>query len=285
VTVRIFKKINQPPLQTTLSKENGSFQFNKPDTGNYILSFTHTGYEEKQINISVVPQAGDMQVEPVQLSKASGMLKEVKVSVQRPMVEQSDDKVVFNVEDDPNNKSETAIEILRKTPFITVDGEDNIKVNGKSNFKVLLNGRETSMFARNVKEALRAFPGSMISKIEVITNPSAKYDGEGIGGLINIITKKKVVGYNGTLSTFSRTSDKVNNLSLNGNAKVGKFGTSVYLNKGFADPVLQHNTNTYHSNKPGCLFEKNPGWRSIQQFRLEFRECGIKLGTGQPQHV
>jgi len=244
VTVRIFKRINQPPLQTTLSKENGSFQFNKPDTGNYLLSFTHTGYEEKQINISVVPQAGDMQVEPVQLSKASGMLKEVKVSVQRPMVEQSDDKVVFNVEDDPNNKSETAIEILRKTPFITVDGEDNIKVNGKSNFKVLLNGRETSMFARNVKEALRAFPGSMISKIEVITNPSAKYDGEGIGGLINIITKKKVVGYNGTLSTFSRTSDKVNNLSLNGNAKVGKFGTSVYLNRGFADPVLQHNTNT-----------------------------------------
>ena len=244
VTVRIFKKINQPPLQTTLSKENGSFQFNKPDTGNYILSFTHTGFAEKQVTITVGPQPGDMSIDPVQLSKATGMLKEVTVTSQRPMVEQSDDKIVFNVEDDPNNKTETAIEILRKTPFITVDGEDNIKVNGKSNFKVLLNGRETSMFARNVKEALRAFPGTLISKIEVITNPSAKYDGEGIGGLINIITKKKVVGYNGSLSTFSRTSDKMNNLSLNGNAKVGKFGASVFLNGGFADPVLQHNTNT-----------------------------------------
>ena len=244
VTVRIFKKINQPPLQTTLSKENGSFQFNKPDTGNYILSFTHTGFAEKQVTITVSPQPGDMSIDPVQLSKATGMLKEVTVTAQRPMIEQSDDKIVFNVEDDPNNKTETAIEILRKTPFITVDGEDNIKVNGKSNFKVLLNGRETSMFARNVKEALRAFPGTLISKIEVITNPSAKYDGEGIGGLINIITKKKVVGYNGSLSTFSRTSDKLNNLSLNGNAKVGKFGASVFLNKGFADPVLQHNTNT-----------------------------------------
>ena len=63
VTVRIYKKMNQTPLQTTLSKENGSFQFNKPDTGNYILSFTHTGYAEKQINIAVSPQAGDMQVE------------------------------------------------------------------------------------------------------------------------------------------------------------------------------------------------------------------------------
>lgn len=244
VTVRLFKKPNQPPLQTTLSKDNGSFQFNKPDTGNYILTFTHTGFAPKQLAITVAPQAGDMQIEPVQLSRATGMLKEVVVNAQRPMVEQSDDKIVFNVEDDPTNKTETAIDILRKTPFITVDGEDNIRVNGKSNFKVLLNGRETSMFARNVKESLRGFPGAMISKIEVITTPSAKYDGEGIGGLINIITKKKVAGYNGTLSSFSRTSDKLNNFSVNGNAKLGRVGLSVFLNSGFSDPVLQHNTNT-----------------------------------------
>lgn len=243
-TVRIFKKNVTTPLQTTLSKENGSYQLNKPDTGNYTLSFTHTGFAEKRIHIVVAARAGDMQIDPVQLSTITGTLKEVVVNAQRPMVEQSDDKIVFNVEDDPTNKTETAIDILRKTPFITVDGEDNIRVNGKSNFRVLLNGRETSMFARNVKEALRGFPGVLISKIEVITTPSAKYDGEGIGGLINIITKKKVVGYNGTLSTFSRTSDKLNNFSVNGNAKVGKIGLSAFLNAGFSDPVLQHNTNT-----------------------------------------
>ncbi|HEV8284441.1 MAG TPA: outer membrane beta-barrel protein [Chitinophagaceae bacterium] len=244
VTVRIFKKNNPAPLQTTLSKENGSFQFNKPDTGNYILSFTHTGFAEKRININVASQPGDMQIDPVQLSRATGILKEVVVSAQRPLVEQSDDKIVFNVEDDPATKTETAIDILRKTPFVTVDGEDNIKVNGKSNFKVLLNGRETSMFARNVKEALRGFPGALISKIEVITTPSAKYDGEGIGGLINIITKKKVVGYNGTISTFQRTSDKLSNYAINGNAKVGKVGLSVFLNSGYTNPVSQHNINT-----------------------------------------
>jgi outer membrane receptor protein involved in Fe transport len=185
-----------------------------------------------------------MPIGPVQLSKATGLLKEVTVSSQRPMVEQSDDKIVFNVEDDPTTKTETAIDILRKTPFVTVDGEDNIKVNGKTNFKVLLNGRETSLFARNIKEALRGFPGAAISKIEVITTPSAKYDGEGIGGLINIITKKKIVGYNGTLSSFSRTSDKLNTFSVTGNAKMGKIGLSVFLNTGFTDPVLLHNTNT-----------------------------------------
>lgn len=244
VTVRLFKTTNQPPLQTVLTKENGSFEFNKPDSGNYILSFTHTSFAEKRIPVTVASQATDMQIDPVQLSGATGTLKEVVVTAQRPMIEQSDDKIVFNVEDDPASKTETAIDILRKTPFVTVDGEDNIKVNGKSNFKVLLNGRETSMFARNIKEALRGFPGVLISKIEVITTPSAKYDGEGIGGLINIITRKKVVGYNGTLSTFSRTSDKLNNFSVNGNAKLGKVGVSLFFNNGFTDPVLLHNTNT-----------------------------------------
>ncbi|MGZ8558374.1 MAG: carboxypeptidase-like regulatory domain-containing protein [Chitinophagaceae bacterium] len=70
VTVRIFKKNNPAPLQTTLSKENGSFQFNKPDTGNYILSFTHTGFAEKQININVTSPAGNMQIDP-QLHKTT----------------------------------------------------------------------------------------------------------------------------------------------------------------------------------------------------------------------
>jgi len=244
VTVRIFKKNNAAPLQATLSKENGNWQLTKPDTGNYILSFTHAGFAEKKINFTVTNQPGDMQVDPVQLASAASTLKEVVVNAQRPMVEQSDDKIVFNVEDDPASKTETAIDILRRTPFVTVDGEDNIKINGKPNFKVLLNGRETSMFARNIKEALRGFPGAVISKIEVITTPSAKYDGEGIGGLINIITKKKVVGYNGTLSSFSRTSDKLNEFSINGNLKTGRIGLSVFMNSGFTDPVLQHNTNT-----------------------------------------
>src|SRR4029078_5130614 len=220
---------NTTAVQTTLSKDNGSFQLDKPDTGSYILSFTHTGFEEKKITIAVSSQPGDMQIEPVQLSRLTGVLKEVVVTSQRPMIEQSDDKIVFNVGDDPTAKSETAIEILRRTPFVTVDGEDNIKVNGKSNFKVLLNGRETSMFARNIKDALRGFPGALISKIEVITQPSAKYDAEGVGGIINIITKKRVAGYNGTLSSFNRTSDKLSNYNVNGNAKFGKFGVSVFL--------------------------------------------------------
>src|SRR5215216_1558737 len=87
VTVRLFKKNNATPLQTSLSKDNGSFQLNKPDTGNYILSFTHTGFTEKRIPVTVTSQPGNLQLDPVQLSKATGLLKEVVVTAQRPLVE------------------------------------------------------------------------------------------------------------------------------------------------------------------------------------------------------
>lgn len=234
-TVRLTNTGKPEVLQTTLSADDGKYVFNKVAPGNYTLLFSHSGFAAGYRDITVA--AGETKVETVPLAKASALLNEVVVKSQRPLVEQSDDKITFNVEDDPGSKSETAIDILRKTPFVSVDGEDNIKVNGKDNFRVLLNNRETSMFTNNVKEALRAFPGAVIQKIEVITNPSAKYDGEGVGGLINIITKKKIVGYNGTISSFSRSSDKLNDLSLNGNAKIGNVGVSVLYDFGGTDPV------------------------------------------------
>ncbi len=243
VTVRLYSADKPRALQTVLGKEDGTYELPKPPNGNYILSFSHTGYAEQKKAVSIAAD-GDIAVEPVLMVKTSGNLSEVVVKGTRPLVEQSEDKVILNVEDDPSAKTETAIDILRKTPFVTVDGDDNIKINGKPNFKVLLNGRETSMFAQNVKEALRGFPGTTISKIEVITNPSAKYDAEGVGGLINIITKKKIAGYNGSLSTFNRTTDKVSFYSLNANAKLGKFGLSVFMNKGISDPISIHSNTT-----------------------------------------
>jgi len=244
VTIRL-TKTNEPAivLQTTLTKENGLYAFNKITLGDYTLLLSHSGFAAAKQDITVADNI-ETKAATVSLLKTSTMLNEVVVKKQRPLVEQSDDKIVFNVEDDPGSKSETAIEILRKTPFVSVDGEDNIKVNGKDNFRVLLNNRETSMFTNNVKEALRAFPGALIQKIEVITSPSAKYDGEGVGGLINIITKKKVVGYNGTISSFSRTSDKLNDLSVNGNAKFGNVGVSLMYDFGGTDPVSLPNVVT-----------------------------------------
>jgi outer membrane receptor for ferrienterochelin and colicin len=145
--------------------------------------------------------------------------------------------LIFNVEDDPDSKGQATIDVFRKLPFVTVDRENNIRLNGQTNFKVLLNGRETSLFARNLKEALKGFPGALISKIEVIMSPSAKYDAEGVGGIINVVTKKKVRGYNAYLNAYYNTNN-LYGASANLNIKSGKIGFTAYYgaSKGFNQP-------------------------------------------------
>ncbi len=129
-------------------------------------------------------------------------LKEVTITAQKPLVKIDPDKIVYSMESDPEAQANNALEMLRKVPLITVDAEENITVNGQSNFKVLVNGKSSSMMSTNFKEVLKSLPANTIKDIEVITNPSSKYDAEGVGGIINIITTKKTInGYNGSVSS------------------------------------------------------------------------------------
>jgi outer membrane receptor for ferrienterochelin and colicin len=239
VTVEIYpgSEIIQP-LKVTFTNDKGRFSFAGIDTGSYTLIVSHTGFLEQQQKVRV-STAEQVEVKPVALAPSAGALKGVVVSARKPLVELSDDKIIFNVENDPATKTETAIDILRKTPFVSVDGDNNVTVNGQSNFKVLLNGRETAMFAQNVKEALKGFPGALITKIEVITSPSAKYDAEGVGGIINIITKKKVVGYNGSVNTYYSQTGWYN-INTNFSARFGKWGLTAYYGAGGANNFKGH---------------------------------------------
>ncbi len=229
-TVSLYKKGETvTPVKTGYTNDKGNFKFVSVDTGSYELTISHTGFGDQKQDISV--NGKDVDAGTIILFRATTNLQGVTVSSKKPLVELQDDKVIFNVENDPSTKTETAIDILRKTPFVSVDGDNNIQVNGQSNFKVLLNGRETAMFAQNVKEALKGFPGALITKIEVITTPSAKYDAEGVGGVINIITKKKVVGYNGSVNTWN-SSIGWYNINTNFSAKFGKVGVTLYYGAG-----------------------------------------------------
>ncbi len=243
VTVSLFRKGQLDiPLKTTYTNDAGKFTFNNTDTGQYSLILSHTGFAEQQQDFAVA-EGKDVQLSDITLYKQTAVLGGVTVTYRKPLVELQDDKIIFNVENDPASKTETAIDILRKTPFVSVDGDDNVQVNGQSNFKVLLNGRETAMFAQNVKEALKGFPGALITKIEVITSPSAKYDGEGVGGVINIITKKKVAGYNGSVNMYY-SSIKWANLNANFSAKLGKFGITMFYGAGGNTPEQMGRTLT-----------------------------------------
>ena len=254
VTVSLYKLQQlQTPLKTTFTNETGKFQFNKVDTGSYTIIYSHTGFKEIQKDVIVADK--DLVMDEVSLSRAPADLQGVTVTARKPLIEQTDDKIIFNVENDPSTKTETAIDILRKTPFVSVDGDDNVQVNGQSNFKVLLNGRETAMFSQNVKEALKGFPGALITKIEVITTPSAKYDGEGVGGVINIITKKKVAGYNGSLSSYLSTT-KWFNINGNFSAKFGKVGVTMFYGAGGTTGVWGKNRSQTIPFVPGSFTKR-----------------------------
>ena len=254
VTVSLYKQQQlQAALKTTFTNETGKFQFNKVATGSYTIIYSHTGFKEVQKDFVVADK--DLVLDDVSLTRAPADLQGVTVTARKPLIEHTDDKIIFNVENDPTAKTETAIDILRRTPFVSVDGDDNVQVNGQSNFKVLLNGRETAMFAQNVKEALKGFPGALITKIEVITTPSAKYDGEGVGGVINIITKKKVAGYNGSLSSYISTTSWFN---INGNfsAKFGKLGVTMFYGAGGTTGVWGKNRSQTIPFVPGSFTKR-----------------------------
>lgn len=218
-----FQEPEKKISRTVVSDKNGSFQTSL-SPGRYKVLITHAGFRKKGMPLKVEGQPADMG--NIQLVAFVKNLGGVTVTTVRPLVEQQADRLIYNVEDDPAAKSESASDILRKTPFVNVDGDGAVQVNGQSNFKVLLNGRETAMFSQNVKEALKAFPGATISKIEVITSPSAKYDAEGVGGIINIITRKKLAGYNGTANASTSTLGH-SSAGLNFNLKTGKVGISA----------------------------------------------------------
>lgn len=215
------KKISR----TVISDQSGAFQTNLLP-GKYRVMITHGSFRRKILSVKIEAQPVDLG--NVQLVTLEKKLDEVTVTAVRPLVEQKDDRLIYNVDDDPAAKSESASDLLRKTPYVNVDGDGAVQMNGQTNFKILLDGRETALFSQNVKEALKAFPGAAIARIEVITSPSAKYDAEGVGGIINIITKKKVTGYNGTVNSNITTIGN-RSAGINLNIKKGKVGiTGMY---------------------------------------------------------
>jgi hypothetical protein len=221
---------------TVIADKDGAFQ-TKLAPGPYKVTITHSTYRKKGMNLSV--EAKDIALGDMQLVSLAKSLAGVTVIANRPMVEQKDDRLIYNAEEDPAAKSESASDLLRKVPFVTVDGDGGVQVNGQTNFKVLLDGRETAMFSQNVKEALKAFPGAAIARIEVITSPSAKYDAEGVGGIINIITKSKVVGYNGTVNTNINSLGN-RSAGMNFNMKKGRLGVTAMYN------LMGNNDNKTH---------------------------------------
>ena len=141
--------------------------------------------------------------------------------------------MTYAIADDPEAKTSTLLEMLRKVPMVTVDGEDNIKVNGNGSFKVYVDGKPNAMMSANPSMIFKAYPASAIKKIEVITNPGAKYDAEGVAGVLNIITNAQSGTKGYTLTVNASGGNHGGMGSLMGMASVGKLMISAHYGTGY----------------------------------------------------
>lgn len=210
---------------------DGKFTLEAPGSGQYYISASMIGYSNSKDLITI--KDGEKRMDVGKLILTEGMeLKEVTVTAVKPLIKNEPDKLTYNLESDPQSASSPLVDILRKVPMLSVDGEDVVRLNGETNFKVLVNGRSSGLLVKNFKDAIKAMPASSIKSIEVITNPPAKYDAEGIGGIINIITNKKTTqGYNGSLNLGANSLGGYNGGGYI-SAQIGKFSLSTNLYSG-----------------------------------------------------
>ncbi|MFA6877067.1 MAG: TonB-dependent receptor, partial [Parabacteroides sp.] len=155
-------------------------------------------------------------------------LNEVTVTAQKPLVKVEVDKLTYSLEDDPESVTSNALDMFRKVPMLTVDGDDNIQLKGSSNYKIYMNGKPSNLLSgSNASQVLKSMPASSIKNIEVITDPGSKYDAEGVGGIINIVTAKNAIqGYTGSVRANVSTLGRIGGggyLSL----KAGKLGLTA----------------------------------------------------------
>lgn len=229
-TIRVARKsAPDKPVKMMVSDMKGRFQENVKGTGDFIMTITSVGRNSIIKNFSV--KAGQKLVDfgTMYVTDASNELGQVEVVAQKPLVKADIDKIEYNVKDDPDSETNTLLEMLRKVPLVTVDGEDNIKVNGSSSFKVYVNGKPNNMMSNNPTEVLKSMPANTIKHIEVITNPGPKYDAEGVGGILNIVTEGG--GFEGyTVTVSGNVSNRGAGGGLFGTVQKGKFTVSARYN-------------------------------------------------------
>lgn len=223
LTGKVMDKINNVPMEYanvalftmrdsslvsgTVTAEDGTFKMDKIRPGRFYLIANFIGYEKSYVNdIRITPKQWEVDLGVINLNPASTNLEGVEVVADKARIEYKIDKKIVNVSQDVMAAGSSAVAVLENTPSVQVDIEGNVSLRGTSNFTVLIDGRPSVLEG---SDALQQIPASSIEHIEIITNPSAKYDPDGVGGIINVVMKKqKKAGVNGVINTSIATQNK-----------------------------------------------------------------------------
>lgn len=208
----------------TVSNDKGVFQLDKVMYGRYFLKVSYIGYSTKRFDsLTVIPNKTNFSLGIIKLTPKHVNMNEVVVQGQRDALTANLDKKVYTVDQNMANSGGTAVDVMQNVPSVTVDADGGVAVRGNSNINVLVDGRPAALAGFTGSDVLAQIPASQIESIEIVTNPSAKYDPEGTGGIINIILKKKSnLGVNGTLMGNAGTKGRYSS-SLNMNLRGDNF--------------------------------------------------------------
>ena len=221
------------PVAYTTTDLDGNFSQVLSGRGVYTLFFSGIGRQSRQVEFTLDGQES-LDLGDILIEDDIEALEGASVVAQRPLVKMEVDRMTYNVADDVDSQTQTVLEMLRKVPMVTVDAQDNITVNGSSSFKVYVDGKPNQMLSSNPSKVFKVMPASTFKSAEVITNPGAKYDAEGVGGVLNLITDKASGqsavqdGYNGSVELGTDTRGSLEG-GLFLSAQKGKFSFSSNL--------------------------------------------------------
>lgn len=228
----------EKPVAFTTTDIDGNFVQELVIEGEYVAVYSNVG--RRTVTLSFSTEGRDsLRLGDILVQDDVEMLEAGKVTALRPLVKMDVDKMTYRVEDDVDSRTSTVSEMLRKVPMVSVDGEDNITVNGSSSFQVLVDGKPNVMISSNPAEVFRSMPASSVKDIQVITNPGVKYDAEGVGGVLNITTNRSQTG--GSLADLDGYNATV---GLNGSSRLDNgygYGIRTYV-------TGQNNKLTYSAN-------------------------------------
>jgi hypothetical protein len=200
-SVALKKVKDSATVKLGVTNNSGQYSFTGINAGQYFVNVSFVGHEVKNSPSFEYSGSGDANGPDFSLTKLSGNLKEVTVAYRKPMIEVKADKTILNVEGSVNAVGQDALELLRKSPGVLVDKDDNLSLSGKNGVQVYIDGRPTPLSGKDLSDYLKTVQSSSIEAIEIITNPSAKYDAAGNAGIINIKLKKnKSYGTNGSVN-------------------------------------------------------------------------------------
>lgn len=225
-TISLLKLKDSAIVKTSFADAGGNFSLENVKTGSYILMATAVGYEKTfSIPIEINETNQQQVVQAIFLKPVDKSLALVTVVAKKPFIERKLDRTIINVESSITSAGSTAMEVLEKSPGVAVDKDGKISLKGKQGVIILIDGKQTYMGAQDLANYLQSMPASNLEQIELLPNPSAKYDASGNSGVINIKTKRnKQKGFNGSIKNtlaFGKYPRTFNTLNLN--YKNGKF--------------------------------------------------------------